>query len=111
MEGFEHGNKLTKHVYLRRTSAGGRLNKKGYCQHRQAQALERRREGTVAAHELGLINKHSSLRNFLKRERLYEKKYDVTKLKHELVVKREELLAKAELECSLCEEKDSADAS
>eukprot|EP00965_Chrysotila_dentata_P229981 6197516-Pleurochrysis_carterae.AAC.1 len=85
MEGFEHGNKLTKHIYLRRTSAGGRTNSAGIRHHRQAQALERRREGTVSAHELGLINTHSSLRQFLKPEHLYTQKFNVKELVQELV--------------------------
>eukprot|EP00965_Chrysotila_dentata_P017757 590556-Pleurochrysis_carterae.AAC.1 len=48
MEGFEHGNKVAKQSYLRRSSAGGPLNKFGFRHHRQAQVLERRREGTMA---------------------------------------------------------------
>eukprot|EP00965_Chrysotila_dentata_P040912 1355915-Pleurochrysis_carterae.AAC.1 len=103
MEGFEHGNKLTKHIYLRRTSAGGKLNKAGFRHHCQAQALERRREGTVAAHELGLINKHSSLRQFLKPEGLHERKFNVAALKEELAMKREDLFTSAS-ECGLCEQ-------
>eukprot|EP00965_Chrysotila_dentata_P134651 4454343-Pleurochrysis_carterae.AAC.1 len=107
MEGFEHGNKLMKAIYLRRTSAGGKLNQQGFRLHRQAQALERRREATVAAHELGMINRHASLRQFLKPERLYIKRFDVTELKEQLILKREDLFL-GSAECGICEEQDNA---
>eukprot|EP00965_Chrysotila_dentata_P149026 4922322-Pleurochrysis_carterae.AAC.1 len=97
-----------KAVYLRRTSAGGKLNKQGFRYHHQAQALERRREATVSAHELGMINRHASLRQFLKPWRLYKSICDMTKLKMQLIVKREDRFAGA-TECGLCEEQNEAE--
>eukprot|EP00965_Chrysotila_dentata_P177157 5851319-Pleurochrysis_carterae.AAC.1 len=101
MEDFEHGNKVTKQSYLRRTSAGGVLNKFGFRRHHQAQALQQRREGTIAAHELGMINLHSSLQKFLKPNRVYARKFDVQEVKKEPALKREALFAGAK-ECGDC---------
>eukprot|EP00965_Chrysotila_dentata_P228399 6196579-Pleurochrysis_carterae.AAC.1 len=95
MEGFEHGNKVTKQSYLRRTSTGGVLNKFGFRRHRQAQALQQRREGTIAAHELGIIKRHSSLQKFLKLDCVYTRKFDVQAVKKELALKREDFFADA----------------
>eukprot|EP00965_Chrysotila_dentata_P124170 4103605-Pleurochrysis_carterae.AAC.6 len=85
MEGFEHGNKVTKNITNRQTSDGGKKKADGTRFHRQAQALQHRREGTEAAHLEGRINRHSSAtRQLLKGNSQYERKWNVAEAKGEL---------------------------
>eukprot|EP00965_Chrysotila_dentata_P086987 2871315-Pleurochrysis_carterae.AAC.1 len=77
MEGFEHGNKVTKGITNRQTSDGGKKNSSNVRFHRQAQALQHRREGTEAAHKEGRINLHSgSTRKLLQKDSDYERKWN-----------------------------------
>eukprot|EP00965_Chrysotila_dentata_P249462 6208908-Pleurochrysis_carterae.AAC.1 len=56
----------------------------------------------MAAHELGRINRHFSLRQFLKPGHIYKRKFDVKQLKHQLILKRESLFLDVS-ECGVCD--------
>ena len=91
MEGFEHGNKVTKAVFKRECSRGGRKRKSdGGRRHEYTQAIEHRREGTVAATELGLVNKAAKARELCKPDSFYTRFYDVASAKVELAAIKKE---------------------
>eukprot|EP00965_Chrysotila_dentata_P249228 6208790-Pleurochrysis_carterae.AAC.1 len=113
MEGFEHGNKVTKNITLRQTSDGGKKQAiTGIRFHRQAQALQKRREGTEAAYLEGRINLYSSAtRLYLKSDGDYKRKWDITDARQELEVQKVALIDLARAQCEACETCDAASSS
>ena len=76
----------------------------GSHRHEYLQAVEHRREGTIAAQELGRVNHTARATQFFKPDAMYNRFYDTVRVKEELAELKKEAEAAVSASMSAMEE-------